>query len=352
MSYKVGDVIEKYTVTRNFDSTNGGQCQWGFATYNSQEYFIKKFLNPVYPKSKAPGSEKSKQKRRNLCEQFAIKQLAIMKALSACGSGGLVVKTVDFFKFGNDIGEFYFKVSEKVNTSSLSNKVHTLEPKKRLLVMLTAAGALNILHKNGIIHLDLKPDNILIQEYESRLIAKIIDFDSSILEGESVPPESLVGDAVYYSPEFAKHIATNGETPPPNKKSDTFSLGLIFHQYWLGRMPNFSPKYTYSHAALLNGENLRIFAPIPKDESKSETPKNKLIINFKSSSSPKIDSDPTETAIKNLIAQMLVLDPEKRLSIAEVHQKLKKIYNPGTVLETEPVSSRLNTLIFSKNLKR
>jgi eukaryotic-like serine/threonine-protein kinase len=351
MSYKVGNVIGKYTVTRDFDSANAGQCQWGFAKYDGQEYFIKKFLNPVYPKDKAPGSEKSKQNRRDLCDQFAIKQLAIMNALSACGSGGLVVKTVDFFRHGNDIGEFYFKISEKVNTSSLSGKVHTLEQKKRLLVMLTAAGALNILHKNGIIHLDLKPDNILIQEYEGRLISKIIDFDSSILEGEKVPPDSLVGDAVYYSPEFARHIATNGETPPPNKKSDTFSLGLIFHQYWFGTMPNFSPKYSYAHTALLNGENLKIFVPPPKDESKLKPTKGTLIINFKSSSLPKIDTDPTETAIKNLIAQMLVLDPEKRLSITEVHQKLRKIYNPGTVLETEPVLPR-PSLIFSKNLKR
>ena len=44
-----------------------------------------------------------------------------------------------------------------------------------------------------------------------------------IIEGELIAAEFLVGDPVYYSPEFAKHIATAGKTPAPNKKSDIFS---------------------------------------------------------------------------------------------------------------------------------
>lgn len=183
MTYKIGDVIAgKYTVTRDFDSANSGQCQWGFASYNGEDFFIKKFLNPVYPGDLAPGSEKSKQKRRDRCHAFEKKQLAIQKALSACGRGGLVVVTVDFFKYGDEYGQHYFKVSQKVDTSSLSNKVYSLERKTRLFIMITAAGALKILHQKGIIHLDLKPDNILIQEWEDKYAAKIIDFDSSILE--------------------------------------------------------------------------------------------------------------------------------------------------------------------------
>jgi hypothetical protein len=67
MSYKTGDLIaDKYLVTREFDSANGGQCQWGFAVNinDGNEYFVKKFLSPVYPGEKAPGGEKSKQKKR------------------------------------------------------------------------------------------------------------------------------------------------------------------------------------------------------------------------------------------------------------------------------------------------
>lgn len=315
MSYKKGDVIaEKYLVTREFDSANGGQCQWGFAVCDGNEYFVKKFLTPVYPGEKAPGSEKGKQKRLDQCEKFAIKQLAIQNALSACGAGGSVVVMVDFFKYGDEYGEHFFKVCEKVDTSSLSNEIHKLETKKRLFVMLTAAGALKILHSNGIVHLDLKPDNVLIKEWEGRQVAKIIDFDSSILEGESIAAEFLVGDPVYYSPEFAKHIATGGETPAPTKKSDIFALGLIFCQYWTGTRPILSGSYTYAHEAVLDGKQL---------ELPSITTKTKLrgtMINNK---------NPLDAEVGKLIKEMLSLSSKERPDINQVHQHIKKLYNNG-----------------------
>lgn len=357
MSYKVGDIIEKYTVTRDFDSANGGQCQWGFAEYNGEEFFIKKFLNPVYPGEKSPGSEKGKQKRINQCYEFEKKQLAIIKALSACGDGGLVVRTIDCFKHGNEHGEHYFKISQKVDTSSLSNKVHTLDEKKRLFVMLTAAGALKILHQNGIIHLDLKPDNILIQEYGSKLIAKIIDFDSSMLEGESTKPEALVGDPVYYSPEFARYIASYGETPPPTKKSDIFSLGLIFCRYWTGMLPVFPSSYNYAYEANLKGKKLSVSSK-SIEEAKTEAPKvsrlKGTLIQTDTILTPS-DINPISIGVKQLIEKMLVLETETRLSILEVHQSLMHLYHHGALpkLDTgKELEKPVTKLTFSKNLKK
>lgn len=357
MSYRIGDVIGNYTVTRDFDSANGGQCQWGFAEYGGEIFFIKKFLAPVYPGEKSGGSEAGKQKRRDQCYEFERKQLAIIKALSTCGDGGLVVRTIDCFRYGDEIGEHYFKISQKVDTSSLSDKVHTLETKKRLFVMLTAVGALSILHKNGIIHLDLKPDNILIQEYESSLIAKIIDFDSSIIKGEPIDAEMLVGDAVYYSPEFAQYIDSHGETLPPDEKSDIFSMGLIFCKYWTGKFPSFSSSYNYAHQAAIKGEKLII--PISHSkEVKSEVKISRLKGSLVKSDEVKPDSNPTEAGLKKLIEKMLTLNPKDRLSTTDVHQSMKHLYNHGTLpkIDTKdvipPSTSEIKTrLNFGKNLK-
>jgi len=358
MSYKVGDSIGKYTVTRDFDSANGGQCQWGFGEYGGEEFFIKKFLNPVYPGEKSPGSEKGKQKRKNQCYEFEKKQLAIIKALSSCGDGGLVVRTIDCFKHGDEYGEHYFKVSQKVDTSSLSNKVHTLEIKKKLLVMLTAIGALSILHKNGIIHLDLKPDNILIQEYETRLIAKIIDFDSSILKGEVVDSDMLVGDPVYYSPEFAQHIATHGETPPPNEKSDIFSMGLIFCRYWTGKPPTFSSTYNYAYQAVVKGEKLTL-PNVGVDTGKAEVKVSRLGGSLIKPKEIISDANPTEAGLRQLIEKMLVVDSGVRLSTLDVHSALKHLYHHGALPKPEPTKSpatsstdpKPSRLSFGKNLK-
>lgn len=343
MSYRVGDVIaEQYTVTRDFDSANAGQCQWGFVEYKGTEYFIKKFLNPVYPGPSAPGSEKNKQKRREHCSEFERRHLAIQEALSSCGEGGLVVTTVDFFSYGNvpDQGSHYFKVCQKVDTSSLSNKIHTLKPKERLLIMLTAAFALKVLHSKGIIHLDLKPDNILIQHYGSKLIAKIIDFDNSILEGESIDADLLVGDTAYYSPEYGKYVATNSETPPPTNKSDIFSLGLIFCQYWTGKLPVFSSSYAYPYEAVLNGQKLIVPGWMDGDRAKSKSSRLKgkgLEIN-----TVRCSKDPIEAGIYKLIDTMLTLEPEKRPSIADLHRSLKYIHDneilPVIEYEKSPTS--------------
>lgn len=362
MSYKVGDVIGRYTVTRDFDSANGGQCQWGFATDGKEELFIKKFLTPVYPGAKAPGSEKGKQKKRNKCQEFEKKQKAIKEALSACGSGGLVVRTVDFFKHGDDYGQHYFKVSQKVDTSSLSDLVHTLDLKKKLFVMVTAAGAVSILHKYGIVHLDLKPDNILIQEYGSHTIAKVIDFDSSILVGESAEAETLVGDAVYYSPEFSKYISTYGESSLPNQKSDIFSLGLIFCRYWTGQLPNYSSSHNYAHDAVIKGEPLSI--PILRSEKKYERKENTSRLSGtlmgradRGKLEDETSRDPTDIAVQQLLQRMLVLSPGDRPHITEVHKQLKQLLHRGAPrheVEKKPITTTdtyKTKLTFGKNLR-
>jgi eukaryotic-like serine/threonine-protein kinase len=355
MTYKVGDVIGRYIVTRDFDSANGGQCQWGFAKYGAEEFFIKKFLNPVYPGEKSPGSEKGKQKKRDQCHQFERKQYAIIKALSSCGDGGLVVRTIDCFKHGDNYGEHYFKVSQKVDTSSLSNRVHTLDKKQRLFVMLTAAGALNILHRNGIIHLDLKPDNILIQEFESRLIAKIIDFDSSMLEGESISSDMLVGDPVYYSPEFASHIATRGDTPPPNKQSDVFSLGLIFCKYWTGSLPSFPSIHNYAHEAVLKGENLKISSLVAEPKTSLDIKTSRVSGTLIKPKDKDAGLNPIDAGFQHLLKKMLLLNPVDRCSISEVHKSLKYLYHhgelPSITAKDEPkeTGSRIS---FGKNMKR
>jgi serine/threonine protein kinase len=315
-------------------------------------------LSPVYPGENASGSEKGKQKRRDQCHEFERKQMSIIKALSACGDGGLVVRTIDCFRHGNEHGEYYFKVSQKVDTSSLSNQVHTLAVKNRLFVMLTALGALSILHKSGIIHLDLKPDNILIQEYESKLIAKVIDFDSSILKSESVDSETLVGDPVYYSPEFAQHISTRGETTPPDEKSDIFSMGLIFCRYWSGKPPVFSPRHNYAYEAVLKGEKLSI----PFDDVIGEEPKAKsrLTGTLMKTRESIVDLSPTESGVRKLVEKMLTLNAGSRFSTAEVLQSLKHLYHHGTLPKVEdekPTPKDIAEeyrpkLTFGKNLKK
>ena len=307
--YKVGEKIGKYTVTRNFSTANAGQCEWGFVSDDGTEYFIKRFFNPIYPGKDAPGGEKSIEKKRKRCQEFEAKHKAIQEALSHLGAGGSIVKTVDFLKYGKNPNEseHYFKVCYKVNTESVTDDIHKLPTAERLFVMLTAAFTIRVLHSQNIIHFDIKPDNILIQKFGENTIAKLIDFDDSIIYGNPFTPDDIVADMTYYSPELALYINTGGETEVPDFKSDVFSLGLVFSEYWTGQIPRFSSDYTYASETVLNYEKLQI--------SNSRIKKNIIL-----SSGLK-----PEEEVNQLIEQMLDLSPAKRPTSQEVHKKLQEI---------------------------
>lgn len=313
MAYKVGEKIGKYIVTRDFSTLNAGRCEWGFVSYKEYEYFIKRFLSPVYPGKDAPGSEEKNEKKRKRCQDFEARHTAIKRSLSHLGEGGLIVQPVDFFKYGKnpDQAEHYFKVFHKVDTNSIKEDIHQLPIKERLLIMVSAAYTISELHSQQIIHFDIKPDNILVEKSWGT-VAKLIDFDDSIIAGGVINHEEIVADFTYYSPELAQYIETSGETVAPGFKSDIFSLGLVFSQYWMGSFPTFCPNFTYAYQAILNGDKL-----VFNNSNKSRIKRSKsLEISTKLS---------LEEQVIQLIEYMLVSSPEKRPTAKEVHNRLKII---------------------------
>jgi hypothetical protein len=106
---------------------------------------------------------------------------------------------------------------------------------KRTAIQL--AEALGVAHRLGVLHLDLKPENIMIKEYTSLdAQAVIVDFGvGALLEGSSVTsiPSSA---AAYQAPELA-----HGEQLP---QSDLYSLGAVLFEMVSGR--RFARKPSFS----------------------------------------------------------------------------------------------------------
>ncbi|HYE81557.1 MAG TPA: protein kinase [Clostridia bacterium] len=286
-----GQSINGYTITE--DCSVSGLCRWSFAEKGGREYFIKEFLSPTYPLPEAPGSRVSKELRKKKCEEFEKHHRMLQSALKRkCSAGGNLVIAQDFFREKAK----YYKVTEKVNVSSLSIKdVSSLPTDKKLLIAKTISHSLGILHSERIVHGDLKPDNILIKKTETGdYTAKLIDFDSSYFFG--VPPEiaeDVVGDMVYYSPELAAYIKGDTDKSMLTGKSDIFALGLIFHQYFTGQLPVFDKeKYGYAYVAVNNSSVLRTSSVIP-------------------------------VVLKELLDDMLSRDPDRRPDINTVFSTLK-----------------------------
>ena len=83
--------------------------------------------------------------------------------------------------------------------------------------VLQMLNGVHFLHRTGIIHADLKPENVLLKEAQKSGI-KIIDFGSSCLEKETV--YTYIQSRYYRAPEVILGL-------PYDRKIDIWSLGCI-----------------------------------------------------------------------------------------------------------------------------
>jgi eukaryotic-like serine/threonine-protein kinase len=118
---------------------------------------------------------------------------------------------------------------------------HHLNTRQRLELMAQICEAVHHAHQRGLIHRDLKPGNILVDEAGQ---PKILDFgvvrvtDSDVQVTQQTDIGQLVGTLAYMSPEqvLADPLALD-------TRSDVYALGVILYQLLAGRLPyRISPK--------------------------------------------------------------------------------------------------------------
>ena len=306
---KAGDVVNGYLVLEDFKVVGAGLSKWTYAERAGRAYFIKEFLSPTYPDDAAPGSEKTKARKRARCATFEAQHRGMQKALAPLSAyGGNLIVTLDFFRAGAK----YYKVTEKVDAEDLGPAgVAGLEPRWQLVLMKSVAHSLKILHDLRIVHGDLKPSNILVKRTELGYTSKLIDFDSSYIAGSPPPFEEIVGTINYYSPELLGYIQDVGVQPRElGVASDIFALGLIYSEFLTGAVPPFdAATYHEPAVAVRSGEVLRV-------------PRTGLV-----------------PALADLVDSMLLAEPGARPTIAQVHAGLMAVRMPSDAAPTVPVTT-------------
>src|SRR5881296_2714178 len=130
-------------------------------------------------------------------------------------------------------GELVFFVMGFVDGETLRDRVERagpLPPRLATKLLQEVAWALGAAHQRGVIHRDVKPDNIMIERATERAV--VTDFGIALgrRAGAAESGGSVTGTARYMSPEQAC-----GE--PVDARSDLYSLGATFFYALTGRAP-------------------------------------------------------------------------------------------------------------------
>lgn len=297
------DIINGYELTGELKSDNSGYAKWGFARKNKTEYFIKEFLTPIYPVDDTVLSKKQILRKREICDKFEREKRSFYEILNKCSTGNIVT-IADFFRYENK----YYIVTEKIAAAPIEPiDVSAMNYEQKLLIIKIILYCVNSLHKHNIVHGDIKPDNILFKKTNGGMYtAKLIDFDSSFFSSEQPEDEEMQGDMVYLAPEAFLRMA-QGEMILTTK-IDVFALGVLFHQYFSGELPEFDKaKYDYVFEAVLDDCELKINEHIPE-------------------------------FIGNIIKKMLEKQPERRPAVDEIFNALVLAENARKKNNTAEIS--------------
>ena len=140
---------------------------------------------------------------------------------------------VSVFDVGEDRGISYI-VMELLESNTLKDYIDkngALSNDLTLKIAAQIASALEAAHKANIVHRDIKPQNIILNQ---NMVAKVTDFGIAKVQNATSATitsfGSTMGSVHYFSPEHAKGGYTDA-------KSDLYSLGVVMYEMATGKLP-------------------------------------------------------------------------------------------------------------------
>jgi eukaryotic-like serine/threonine-protein kinase len=154
------------------------------------------------------------------------------KAASAIGSSH-IVEVQDFGKLPDGATYIVMEYLEGMTLGEAMDREHGLDVGVTVNVGVQIAGALAAAHAVGVVHRDLKPDNVFLLDSPQGYFVKILDFGIAKVmhSGQKLTAVgSVIGTPHYMSPEQA----TGGRT---DARADIYSLGVMMYEMACGKVP-------------------------------------------------------------------------------------------------------------------
>ncbi len=135
-----------------------------------------------------------------------------------------VVRVYDYV----EADDLHLIVMELLAGGTLTRRRADLSPQGACAVGLAVAAALSCAHTHGVLHRDIKPDNML---FDTTGLLKVTDFGiAKILDGSAVIPSGATGTPAYMAPEQI----TGGRLGPT---TDLYALGIVLYLLLAGAPP-------------------------------------------------------------------------------------------------------------------
>jgi serine/threonine protein kinase len=143
--------------------------------------------------------------------------------------------TLMVYDFGV-IDRYAYMISELLVGETLEQRLrkNPIHPDEALEIIKAVAQALAEAHQAHIVHRDIKPDNIYLNQTKGGYEVKLIDFGiAKVTEasGKATATQSFFGTPLYMSPEQIK------DSSKVDHKTDIYSLGLVLYTCLVGRPP-------------------------------------------------------------------------------------------------------------------
>lgn len=170
-----------------------------------------------------------------LKEEFSKDEVFVKRFRTEAQSAASLIhpNIVSVFDVGEDKG-ISFIVMELLESKTLKDYIQAKGPLSSELTLKIAAqiaSALEAAHKAHIVHRDIKPQNIILNQ---NLVAKVTDFGIAKVTNTSTATITSFGKTMgsvhYFSPEHAKGGYTDA-------KSDLYSLGVVMYEMATGKLP-------------------------------------------------------------------------------------------------------------------
>jgi protein kinase-like protein len=152
-----------------------------------------------------------------------------------------VVSVYDFGVSGDGMSYLVMDLAEGENLGSLIERQGKLVETDAAEIVRQTCAALDEAHKQGVVHRDIKPQNIIVQTVSEGLQVKVLDFGSAasldIAASRLTRTGAVVGTPHYMSPEHCLGEELDG-------RSDIYSLGVVLFEMLTGIVPFDSPTTT------------------------------------------------------------------------------------------------------------